>query len=77
MGLCDFDPISELLSLSKTVSTASQANKLQNPFLQNNTGDDILLLALRGWTRLNGIGSELIRNFEVTFFVAVGFDYSR
>ena len=33
MGLCDFDPIFELLSLSKIVSTASQANKLKNPFL--------------------------------------------
>ena len=31
MGLRDFDPIFELLSLSKIVSTASQANKLQNP----------------------------------------------
>ena len=27
------------LSLSKTVSTESQANKLQNPFLHNNVGD--------------------------------------
>ena len=61
MGLCDFDPIFELQSLSKTVSTASQANKFKNPFLQNNTGDGILLQADRGGTSLNGIGSELIR----------------
>ena len=32
------------LSLSKIVSTASQANKLKNPFLQNNTGDGILVV---------------------------------
>ena len=65
--LCDFDPIFELLSLSKTVSTASQANKSKNPFLQNNTGDDILRQALRGGTSLNGIGSELIRFFKWPF----------
>ena len=35
-GLCDFDPIFELQSLSKAVSTASQVNKLQNQFLHNN-----------------------------------------
>ena len=63
MGRWDFDPIFELLSLSKIVSTASQANKLQNPLLQNNTEDGILLQAHRGETSLNGIGSELIRFF--------------
>ena len=61
--LCDFDQIFELLSLSKTVSTASQANKLKNPFLQNNTRDGILLQALRGGTSLNGIRSELTIKF--------------
>ena len=69
--------IFELLSLSKTVSTASQANKLQNQFLQDNTGDGILLQALHGGTRLNGIGSELIRFFFSAFFFTVGFVYSR
>ena len=63
MGRWDFDPIFELLSLSKIVSTASQASKLKNPFLQNNTVDGILLQAHRGGTSLNGIGSELIRFF--------------
>ena len=52
----------------KTVSTASQANKLQNPLLQDNTRDGILLQALRGGTRLNGIGSELIRIFLSDLF---------
>ena len=56
MGPCDFDPIFELMSLSKTVSTASQANKLQNPFLHNNFGDGILPQALHGGASLNGIG---------------------
>ena len=66
----------ELLSLSKTVSTASQANKLRNPFVQNNAGDGILLQAVRGGTSLNGIGRELMRFCKVTF-VAVGFVYGR
>ena len=56
MGLCDCDPIFELLSLSKTVSTACQVSKLQNQFLHNHTGDDILLQAHRGGTRLDAIG---------------------
>ena len=72
MGPCDFDPIFDLLSLSKTVSTASQSNKLQNPFLQNNTGDGIFLQALRGGTRLNGIGSERMRFFQMTFLSQFG-----
>ena len=59
----DFDPIFELLSLSKIVSTASQAHKLQNPLLHRNTRDGILLQAHCGGTSLNGIGSELIRFF--------------
>ena len=78
MGLCDFDPIFELLSLSKTVSTASPANGLKSLFLQNNTGYGIPLQAHRGGTSLNGIRSELIRLFKVIFFfVTVGFVYSR
>ena len=40
-----------------------RVRRKQNPFLHNNTGDGILLQALRGGTRLNGIGSEHIRNF--------------
>ena len=55
------------VSLSKTVSTASQANKLQISFLQNNTGDGILLQALRGGTSLNGLGSELIKKLSDIF----------
>ena len=43
-------------ALSKTVSTASQASKSQNPLLHNNTGDGILPQALHGGTSLNGIG---------------------
>ena len=77
MGPWNFDPIFELLSQWKIVSTASQANKLKNPFLQNNTGYGILLQAHRGGTSLHGIWSELIRFFLVTFFVTVGFAYSR
>ena len=44
--------------LMKFVYTTNQENKLQNPFLQNNTGDGIHLQAHRGGTNLNGIGSE-------------------
>ena len=65
------------VSLKKPVSTASQANKLLNPCLQNDAGDDILLQALCGGTSLNGIGSELIRNVLSDLFVTVGFVYSR
>ena len=64
MSLWNFDPIFELQSLSKIVYTASQANKLKNPFLQNNTGDGIPLQAHRGGTSLNGIGNELIKFFK-------------
>ena len=63
MSLRNFDRIFELLSLSKTVSTANQANKLQNLFLHSNVGDGILPQALHGGTSLNGIGNELIRIF--------------
>ena len=38
MGLRNFDPIFELLSLWKIACTTSQANKLKSLFLQNNTG---------------------------------------
>ena len=55
MGLCDFDPIFELLSISKTVSTASQVRKLQNQILHNNIGGGILPQAIHGGTRLNGV----------------------
>ena len=63
MDQLSFDPIFELLSLSKIVSTASQANKLKSLFLQNNTGNGIPLQAHRGGTSLNGTGKELIRCF--------------
>ena len=63
MGLWNFDPIFELMALSTIVYTASQANKLKNLFLHNNTGDGIPLQAHCGGTSLNGIGSELIRFF--------------
>ena len=51
MGLWNFDPIFELLSLWKIVYTTSQANKLKSLFLQNNTGYGIPLQAHRGGTR--------------------------
>ena len=69
MVLSKFDPIFELLSLSKIVYTASQVNKLKSLFLHNNTGDGIPLQAHRGGTSLNGIGNELIRIFSVIFFL--------
>ena len=60
MGLWNFDPIVELLSVWKIVHTKSQANKFKNPFLQNNTGHGIPLQTHRG-----GI-----------FFVAIGFAWT-
>ena len=51
MSLCDFNQIFELLSLSKTVFIVSQVRKLQNQFLQRNTGDDTLPQAIHGGTR--------------------------
>ena len=63
MGLWNFDPSFELLSLSKIVYTASQAKKLKSLFLHNNTGDGIALQANRGGTSMNGIGHELIKIF--------------
>ena len=56
------------VSLKKTVSTLSQAKKLQNPFLHNNIGDGIPLQVHRGGTCLNGIGNELIRFFLSDLF---------
>ena len=46
----DFDQIFELQSLSKTVFTASPANRLQNQFLHTNTGDGTLPQATPGAT---------------------------
>ena len=65
--------------LSQKPSSSWQANKLKNPLLQNNTGDGILLQALRGGTNLNGIGNELLFFFQKMdlLFVTVGFVYSR
>ena len=70
MGLWSFDPIFELLSLWKIVSTTSQANKLKSLSIQINTGYGIPLQAHRGGTSLNRIGNELIR-------ILVAFVYSR
>ena len=56
MGPCDFDQIFELQSLSKTVFTASQANRLQHQFLHSNLGDGTLPQAIPGGTRLTGVG---------------------
>ena len=56
MCLWNFDQITELQSLSKTVFTASQANKLQNQFLHNNIGYGTLPQAIHGGTRLTGVG---------------------
>ena len=75
MGLWNFDPIFELLSLWKTVYTTSQANKLKSLFLQNNTVYGIPLQAHRGGTR---IGNKFIRFFfKSDFFATIGFAYSR
>ena len=56
MGLCDFDPIFELQSLSKTVFTVSLVSKLQNQFLHSNIGDGTLPQPIHGGTRLTGVG---------------------
>ena len=72
-----FDPIFELLSLSKIVYTASQSKKLKSLFHQNNTGDGIPLQAHRGGTSLNGIENELKVFFLSDLFVTAGFVYSR
>ena len=69
MGLCDFDPIFELHSLSKTNSTASQVSKLQNQFLHNNIGDGILPQPIHGGTRLNGVGGAHKYFFKMTFML--------
>ena len=63
MSLWSFDLITEPLSWWKIAFTTSQVSKLQNQYLQNNTGDGIPLQAHRGGTSLNGIGSELKRFF--------------
>ena len=76
MGVCDFDPIFELQSLSKTVSSASQVTKLQNQFLHNIIGDIIHPQAIHGGTRPNGIGGTH-KKFSSDLFVTVGFVYSR
>ena len=65
-------------SLSKIDSTASQANQLKCLSIQINTVDGIPLQAHRGGTSLNGTGNELIKFLiDETFFVTVGFVYSR
>ena len=79
MGLWNFDPIFELLSLSKIVYTTSKANKLKSLSIQTNTLNGITLQAHRGGTSLNGIGNELKSFFSLMriLFVTVGFVYSR
>ena len=57
IGLWNFDPIFELLSLWKIVYITSQANKLKSLFLQNNTVYGIPLQAHRGGTRFGKISS--------------------
>ena len=71
MCLCDFDPIFELQSFSKTVSTASQVSKMQNQFLHNNIRDGILPQAIHGGTRLNGVGGAHRKILSDLFFVTV------
>ena len=74
MGLCDFDQIFELESLSKTVFIVNPAKKLQNPFLLNNIGDDTLPQAIHGGT---GHVQKLVELMRVIhFFVAVSFAHS-
>ena len=69
MGLWNFDLIFEPLSLWTIVYTTNQGNKLKSLSIQNNTVDGIPLQAHRGGTSLNGIGNELIRFFELIFFL--------
>ena len=67
MGLCDFDPIFELRSLSKTVFIV----------LQHNTEDGTLPQAIPGETCLDGVGGAHIIMLSDLFFVTVGFGDSR
>ena len=77
MGLWNFDLIFEPLSWWKIDYTTNQGNKLKSVSIQINKDDGIHLQAHRGGTSLNGIGSELTNFFACSFFVTVGFVYSR
>ena len=48
------------VSMKNRLHHESGANKLKNVSIQINNDDGIHLQAHRGWTSLNGIGSELI-----------------
>ena len=70
MGLCDFDPIFELLFLSETVSTASQVKKLQNQFLQHNMGNGTLPKAIPAGTRPKAGGAhDIFLRCHFVFFL--------
>ena len=62
--LCDFDPIFELQSLSKTVFIVSQVSRLQNQFLRSNTGDGTLPQAIPGGTRPKAGGAHFLKKFK-------------
>ena len=67
--ICDFDQIFELLSLSKTVFTASLASKLKNQFLHINLQEMTLFFKrfLVGHVCLELV--EFLIFFKVTFFL--------
>ena len=75
----NFDLVFEPLSWRKIVYTTNQENQLKSPSIQIKKDDGIHLQAHRGWTSLNGIGSELIKfsDWSSLFIVTVGFVYSR
>ena len=86
MGLCDFDLIFELQSLSKTVFIVSQVSKLQNQLLRSNIGDGTLPQAIHGGTgrrpKAGGAHDKIFKEDEVAqifvllVLVAVKFAYS-
>ena len=77
MDRCDFDPIFELQTLPRNVSTASQVCKSQNQFLHNNIGVGFLPQAIHGGTRLKRVGGAQKKFLSDLFFVTAGFVYSR
>ena len=56
---------------------AAVSLKLQNQLLKHNRGDDTLPQAILGGTRLTGVGGAHNKFLSDTFFVTVGFVYSR
>ena len=69
MGLCDFDQIFELQSLSKTVFIVNQVRKFQNQYLHSNTGDGTFLQAILGGTRpkVGGAHDKILRGHFIFF----------